>query len=286
MLPHLQSLNPRKVFAIVLVFIGGLVWLGMGRAASSFSFAGSSTQATGYALALFSALWTYEGWDQACYVTKDIAPGTLPFVLPFRSHSPHPLTCSRRRTIINSSMGLVVSLFLSANISYFLVLPFATATASSTIGSSLLPASLSHADASPAGLDFGREIAGSVGGFIFALIVGLSCLGALNGSLYTSRRALPILHRSAELIQPPQSPDRRSGRARLPPEAVLQVQRTPVNADQWDPSLLLPLRPLHPPGRFYSLDAVLRRGFVSSRSLRTLITLNRFARGPGTFLWW
>lgn len=46
---------------------------------------------------------------------------------------------SPRRTIINSSMGLVIGLFLSANISYFLVLPFATATASSTIGTFLLP---------------------------------------------------------------------------------------------------------------------------------------------------
>lgn len=45
-----------KVFAIVLVFIGGLVFLGLGRAASDFSFAGSSTQPAGYALALFSAL--------------------------------------------------------------------------------------------------------------------------------------------------------------------------------------------------------------------------------------
>lgn len=46
-----------KVFALVLVFIGGLVFLGLGKAASDFSFSHSSDQATGYALALFSALW-------------------------------------------------------------------------------------------------------------------------------------------------------------------------------------------------------------------------------------
>ena len=46
-----------KVFALLLVFLGGLVFLGLGRGASSFSFQGTSDQAAGYALALFSALW-------------------------------------------------------------------------------------------------------------------------------------------------------------------------------------------------------------------------------------
>ncbi|ORY79365.1 amino acid permease-domain-containing protein [Leucosporidium creatinivorum] len=143
-----------KVFALLLVFVGGLVFLGLGRGASSFSFEGSSDKAAGYALALFSALWTFDGWDQCNYVAKDCAPGTLPI-------------------IINSSLALVLVLFLCANVSYFLVLPFATATASSTIG-----------------LDFGRAIAGPTGGVIFALIVSISCIGALNGSLYTSSRLI------------------------------------------------------------------------------------------------
>jgi len=143
-----------KVFALVLVFVGGLVFLGLGRAASSFSFEGSSDKPAGYALALFSALWTFDGWDQCNYVAKDCAPGTLPI-------------------IINISLALVVVLFVLANISYFLVLPFSTAVSSSTIG-----------------LDFGREISGPIGGVLFALIVSISCIGALNGSLYTSSRLI------------------------------------------------------------------------------------------------
>lgn len=67
-----------QVLAIVLVFIGGLVYLGLGRVVSDFSFDGSSESPTAYALALFSALWTYDGFDQCNYVARDCKPGTLP----------------------------------------------------------------------------------------------------------------------------------------------------------------------------------------------------------------
>ncbi|KAK4058443.1 hypothetical protein OIO90_000602 [Microbotryomycetes sp. JL221] len=143
-----------KVFALVLVIVNGIVFLGLGRAASTFSFQDTSSAPASYALALFSALWTFDGWDQANYVGRDCKPGTLP-------------------TIINSSMSLVLILFICANVAYFLVLDFATATATSTIG-----------------LDFGRAMAGPAGGIIFSLIVAVSCFGALNGSLYTSSRLI------------------------------------------------------------------------------------------------
>lgn len=105
-----------QVFALLLVFIGGLVFLGLEGGASSFSFEGSSDKAAGYALALFSALWvslseggaegvrnasradplsrdclqqTFDGWDQCNYVAKDCAPGTLPSVLVLSP--PHPI---------------------------------------------------------------------------------------------------------------------------------------------------------------------------------------------------
>jgi amino acid transporter len=67
------------------------------------------------------------------------------------------------------------------------------ATASSTIGartSTTFLAPSTDLRTHPAGLDFGRAIAGPVGGIIFAVIVSISCLGALNGSLYTSSRLI------------------------------------------------------------------------------------------------
>jgi hypothetical protein len=71
--------------------------------------------------------------------------------------------------MINSSMALIVFLFVTANVSYFIVLPYVVVTESSTVG-----------------LAFGRAIAGPVGGLLFALVVALSCLGAMNGALFTS----------------------------------------------------------------------------------------------------
>ncbi|GJN87282.1 hypothetical protein Rhopal_000230-T1 [Rhodotorula paludigena] len=68
-----------KVLALLLVFVGGLVYLIMGHpTASDFSFHGSSEKPAGYALALFSALWSFDGWDAANFVGRDVAPGTLP----------------------------------------------------------------------------------------------------------------------------------------------------------------------------------------------------------------
>lgn len=67
-----------KVLALLLVFIGGIVYLITAKPASDFSFSGSSHKPAGYALALFSALWTFDGWDAANYVAKDVAPGVLP----------------------------------------------------------------------------------------------------------------------------------------------------------------------------------------------------------------
>ncbi|KWU44069.1 amino acid transporter, partial [Rhodotorula sp. JG-1b] len=143
-----------KVLALVLVFIGGLTHIIISKPASDFSFAESSSKPAGYALALFSALWTFDGWDAANYIARDISPGSLPL-------------------IINSSLGVIVVLFLLANVSYFLVLPFDIATGTTTIG-----------------LDFGRALAGPVGGLVFAIIVSISALGALNGTLYTSSRLI------------------------------------------------------------------------------------------------
>ena len=49
----------------------GLVQLARGQASTSFSeplFDGSSTSPSAYALALYSGLWAFDGWDQANYV--------------------------------------------------------------------------------------------------------------------------------------------------------------------------------------------------------------------------
>lgn len=69
-------------------------------------------------------------------------------------------------------MLTVVLLFLLATVSFYAVVPLALAKATSTIG-----------------LEFGQQLAGATGRAVLALIVAVSCLGALNSSLYTTRYA-------------------------------------------------------------------------------------------------
>lgn len=66
-------------------------------------------------------------------------------------------------------MGTVLALFLATNIAYFLVLPLSIVAQSNTVA-----------------LDFGIKVFGRIGGAIFSVVVVVSCIGALNGSFYTS----------------------------------------------------------------------------------------------------
>jgi amino acid transporter len=88
----------------------GLVQLIRGKASTSFGkpsqlFAGSSTSPSSYALALYSGLWAFDGWDQANYVGGEMK---------------NPAKNIPRA--IHSSMAVVTCLFLLANVSYFVVL--------------------------------------------------------------------------------------------------------------------------------------------------------------------
>lgn len=56
------------------------------------------------------------------------------------------------------------TLFLLANVSYFVVLDKVTVGMSNTVA-----------------LDFGRALFGPAGGVVFAVMVAISCFGALNG---------------------------------------------------------------------------------------------------------
>jgi amino acid transporter len=72
-------------------------------------------------------------------------------------------------------MFMVLSLFLAANVAYFLVLPLSVVAQSNTVA-----------------LDFGAKVFGKTGAVIFSVVVAVSCFGALNGSFYTSRQSLRL----------------------------------------------------------------------------------------------
>lgn len=70
---------------------------------------------------------------------------------------------------LHSSMTIVLVLFLSANVSYFIALSPSVVASSNTVA-----------------LDFGHATIGKLGGLVFSTLVSISCFGALNGSFYTS----------------------------------------------------------------------------------------------------
>ncbi|CAO1627427.1 unnamed protein product [Sympodiomycopsis kandeliae] len=117
-------------------------------------FANSSTSPSSYALALYSGLWAYDGWDQSSYVAGEMQRVSRD--LP---------------RVIHISMTLVVLFFCITVTSYFFVLPIDQVKKTNTIA-----------------LDYGSAIFGSTGGILFAIIVAFSCFGALNSQIYTSSR--------------------------------------------------------------------------------------------------
>merc|ERR1712226_689249 len=62
-----------KVLALVIVCIVGLVQLGMGNTQNfANAFEGSSTSWTSYSVALYSGMWSYDGWNQLAFVTEEL----------------------------------------------------------------------------------------------------------------------------------------------------------------------------------------------------------------------
>ncbi|KAG8985900.1 hypothetical protein FRB94_004922 [Tulasnella sp. JGI-2019a] len=148
-----------KLAALALVTVLGFVQLVRGRSSSSFReplFKGTTPNPSSFALALYSGLWAFDGWDTVNLVSGEMrdAQRNLP-------------------RVIHSSMGIVVVLFLCANVSYFVVLDKSTVASSNTVA-----------------LDFGRELFGSIGGILFSVLVAISCFGALNSSFFTSARLI------------------------------------------------------------------------------------------------
>ncbi|KIM24009.1 hypothetical protein M408DRAFT_332062 [Serendipita vermifera MAFF 305830] len=148
-----------KVVALISVAIMGIIQLARGKTSTAFKeslFEGTSPNPSAFALALFSGLWAYEGWDQANYITEEMKD-------PARNMP----------RVIHSSMSTVMFLFLLANVSYFIVLDKDTVSRSNTIA-----------------LDFGRALFGPLGAILFSCMVAVSCFGALNGAFFTSSRLI------------------------------------------------------------------------------------------------
>lgn len=138
----------------------GLVFLIRHGAPAAFSpgefFAGTSPRPSSYAIALYSGLWAFDGWDQCNFVAGEM----------YNPNRDLPRA-------VHGSMLLVLILFVLANCSYFIVLDPTIVASSNTVA-----------------LDFGRVVIGKLGAVVFSTLVAVSCFGALNNAFFTTSRLL------------------------------------------------------------------------------------------------
>ncbi|KAL8932449.1 MAG: hypothetical protein Q9216_006834, partial [Gyalolechia sp. 2 TL-2023] len=153
-----------KFLALLSIAITGLVVAATSSTLTSYSpnnewkteswFAGTSTNPSNWAVALYAGLWAFDGWDNTNFVLGEFK---------------HPSRDLPR--VIHTAMPLVIFSYLLATLSYTLVLPAKTIASSNTIA-----------------VTFGARVFGPTGALILALIVSASCFGALNATTFTSGR--------------------------------------------------------------------------------------------------
>lgn len=117
-------------------------------------FEGTSTSTSQWAVALYAALWGFDGWDNLSYVVGEMIDPTRD--LPRTLHTALPV---------------VIAAYVLANLGYIFVLPTSVLDRSNTVA-----------------VAFGATVYGPVGSLLLALAVAGSCFGALNATTFTSGR--------------------------------------------------------------------------------------------------
>lgn len=142
-----------KLLIIFAIIIGGFVMIGQGNTQYLTNAFGGSASPSAIALAFYSGLWSYDGWNQLNFVTEEVRNPERNFPIA-----------------IYVGIPLVTVLYILINIAYFTVMSPSELLASSAVA-----------------VTFGDRVFGSFA-WTVPLAVACSTFGAANGSAFTGAR--------------------------------------------------------------------------------------------------
>ncbi|XP_058803392.1 Y+L amino acid transporter 2 [Phymastichus coffea] len=154
-----------KIFALIIIMIAGAWWLGLGHTENLRNPMANTNYQPGYiALAIYSGLFSYSGWNYLNFVTEELKE-------PYKNLP----------RAICISMPLITMIYVLANVAYFVVLTRDEILASNAVA-----------------VTFGDKLLGGMS-WIMPFFVACSTFGALNGAIFASSRLFFVGARNGHL---------------------------------------------------------------------------------------